>query len=75
MTPAVGEELRTFGSRDAQPYAAGIPVGKVVSVTPQPGGATVLVRPFSTFGNLDTVGVVVPDPAAGAGVSAAGPAA
>jgi rod shape-determining protein MreC len=75
MTPAVGEELRTFGSRDAQPYVAGIPVGKVVSVTPQPGGATVLVRPFSTFGNLDTVGVVVPDPAAGAGVRAAGPAA
>ncbi len=69
VTPAVGEELRTFGSRDARPYAAGIPVGKVVSVSPQADGATILVRPYTGVGDLDAVGVVVPADAGVAGAS------
>ena len=73
LTPAVGEELRTLGSRDARPYAAGIPVGKVVSVTPQAAGATILVQPYAGVGDLDAVGVMVPAGAGGAGLSAAGP--
>jgi len=74
LTPAVGEELRTLGSRDARPYAAGIPVGKVVSVTPQADGATILVRPYTDAGDLDAVGVMVPAGAAGGGLTEAGPA-
>jgi rod shape-determining protein MreC len=71
VTPAVGEELRTFGSRDARPYAAGIPVGRVVSVTPAPGGTTILVRPYTAVGNLDALGVVVPSAGAATGITAA----
>jgi rod shape-determining protein MreC len=71
--PAVGEDLRTFGSRDARPYTAGIPVGKVVSVTRRPDGATILVRPYTGFGDLDTVGVVVPPGTGASSVTAAGP--
>lgn len=57
-----GDELVTYGSVDQLPYASGLPVGRVVSVTPAPGtGASViLVRPYNRFGTLDTVGVVVP---------------
>jgi rod shape-determining protein MreC len=74
VVPAVGEELRTFGSRDARPYAAGIPVGTVVAVKRQADGVTILVRPYTGLGSLDAVGVVVPDTAAsGTQSSAAAP--
>jgi rod shape-determining protein MreC len=61
-----GDKLVTFGSPDGQPYPAGLPVGEVVAV--QPGtaasGPVATVRPYSRFGTLDAVGVIVPHPVA-----------
>jgi rod shape-determining protein MreC len=56
-----GEQLVTFGSVGGRPYVAGVPVGRVTTVTTQPGSLTptALVRPFVDFTGLGVVGVVV----------------
>lgn len=56
-----GDDLLTFGSPGGQPYAAGLPVGRVVWVTNRPGGLgqVAMVRPHARFTALDVVGVVV----------------
>jgi rod shape-determining protein MreC len=56
-----GEQLVTFGSVHSRPYVAGIPVGRVTTVTTKPGSltATALVRPYADFTGLGVVGVVV----------------
>jgi rod shape-determining protein MreC len=55
-----GEELVTFGSVGGRPYVPGIPVGKVTTVTTEPGSLTptALVKPFVDFTGLGVVGVV-----------------
>ena len=55
-----GEELVTFGSVGGRPYVPGIPIGKVTSVTTEPGSLTptALVKPFVDFTGLGVVGVV-----------------
>lgn len=59
-----GDRLVTFGSRGGTPYVPGVPVGRVVSVTGQPGSQTrsAVVRPYVDFTALDLVGVVVEPP-------------
>lgn len=56
-----GEAIVTFGSVGGRPYAPGVPVGVVSSVTSQPGALTqsALVRPYADFSGLGVVGVVV----------------
>ncbi len=56
-----GETLVTFGSVGGRPYATGVPVGQVISVTNQPGSLTqsALVQPFADFTGLGVVGVVI----------------
>jgi len=60
-----GEEIVTFGSVGGRPYAPGVPVGEVVTVTSQQGALTqsALVRPYADFSGLGVVGVVIPPPA------------
>jgi rod shape-determining protein MreC len=55
-----GQELVTFGSVGGRPYVPGIPVGKVTSVTTEPGSLTptALVKPFVDFTGLGVLGVV-----------------
>jgi rod shape-determining protein MreC len=56
-----GEELVTFGSVGGRPYVPGVPVGRVTTVTTQPGSLTptALVAPFADFTGLGVVGVVI----------------
>jgi rod shape-determining protein MreC len=56
-----GETLVTYGSVGGRPYAPGVPVGQVLSVTSQPGSLTqsAVVSPFVDFTGLGVVGVVV----------------
>ena len=55
-----GQELVTFGSVGGRPYVPGIPIGKVTSVTTEPGSLTptALVKPFVDFTGLGVLGVV-----------------
>ncbi|WP_139720276.1 rod shape-determining protein MreC [Serinicoccus chungangensis] len=57
----VGARVRTLGSPDDVPYAAGIPLGTVVSVDPDRGqlGRTAVVEPFVDTDTLDLVAVVL----------------
>jgi rod shape-determining protein MreC len=57
-----GDKLVTFGSPNGVPYPAGVPVGEVLSVAPATAttGPVAVIRPYSRFGTLDAVGVVVP---------------
>ena len=59
-----GEELVTFGSVGGRPYAPGVPVGYVASVTSEPGALTqtALITPFADFTGLGVVGVVIAPP-------------
>jgi rod shape-determining protein MreC len=59
-----GDALVTFGSVGGRPYVAGVPVGRVTTVTSQPGALTqtALVAPFADFTGLGVVGVVVAPP-------------
>lgn len=59
-----GEALVTFGSRSGRPYAPGIPIGEVVSVSGTGGQLTRIatVRPFADMSSLNVLGVVVKPP-------------
>lgn len=63
-TAVVGDVVRTLGSVDETPYAAGIVVGTVTAVDPDRGqltrGAT--VRPATDLDAIDVVAVLVPSP-------------
>jgi rod shape-determining protein MreC len=65
-TPLVGDVVRTLGSVDDMPYAAGLVVGTVTAVDPDRGqlarGAT--VRPAVDVNAIDVVAVLVPSPRA-----------
>ena len=56
-----GQELVTFGSVGGRPYVPGIPIGKITTVTTEPGSLTptALVEPFADFTNLGVLGVVI----------------
>jgi rod shape-determining protein MreC len=60
-----GESVVTFGSVGGRPYMPGVPVGKVITVTSQPGSLTqsALVRPYADFSGLGVLGVVTGQPA------------
>jgi rod shape-determining protein MreC len=60
-TLKAGEELVTFGSVGGRPYVPGIPIGKVTTVTTQPGSLTptATVKPFVDFTGLGVLGVVI----------------
>lgn len=60
----VNDTLVTWGSDDGQPFAAGVPIGRVTSVTSKPGLLTKSARilPFVDFSTLDLVGVVIDSP-------------
>lgn len=55
-----GDPVRTLGSPDSVPYAAGIPLGTVTSVDPDTGqlGRTAAVRPHVDVDTLKLVAVV-----------------
>jgi rod shape-determining protein MreC len=59
-----GDRLVTFGSSADKPFVPGVPVGKVVKVTPSSGNLTktIEVQPFVGFTQLDIVGIVVQAP-------------
>lgn len=59
----VGAQVRTLGSPDDIPYAAGLPLGEVVAVDPDRGqlGRTAVVEPFVDTDTLDLVAVVLRD--------------
>ena len=60
-TLKAGEELVSFGSVGDRPYVPGIPIGKVTSVTTEPGSLTptAVVKPFVDFTGLGVIGVVI----------------
>lgn len=60
-TLKTGQEVVTFGSVGGRPYVPGVPVGRIVAVTSQPGSLTptALVQPFADFAGLGVLGVVV----------------
>lgn len=62
VTPAKGDVVSTWGSKNGVPYVAGIPVGRVVAVysTPRNLAVHAVLHPFVDFSSLDVVGVVVP---------------
>ena len=59
-----GQALVTFGSRGGRPYAPGVPIGEVVSVSGTAGQLTrvATIRPFVDVSTLHIVGVVVKPP-------------
>jgi rod shape-determining protein MreC len=60
-TIKLGQELVTFGSVGGRPYVPGIPIGRVTTVTTEPGSLTptALVTPFADFTKLGVLGVVI----------------
>lgn len=81
-TPVVGDVVRTLGSVDDTPYAAGIVVGTVTDVDPDrgQGSRTATVRPAVDPDAIDVVAVLVPSarstprPATSTGTGARGTA-
>ena len=63
-TPVVGDVVRTLGSVDESPYAAGLVVGTVTAVDPDRGQLTrrATVRPAADLDAIDVVAVVVVTP-------------
>ncbi|WP_076263123.1 rod shape-determining protein MreC [Intrasporangium flavum] len=61
-TPVVGDVVRTLGSIDERPYAAGVVVGTVTDVDPEGGRMTrtATVRPTVDVDAVDVVAVLVP---------------
>lgn len=66
VSPAVGDDVLSWGSRNEAPYVAGVPIGKVVSVhsTPSELTETATIRPYVDFSSLDVVAVVTDAPPA-----------
>jgi rod shape-determining protein MreC len=62
VTPAKGDTVVTWGSKDGVPYVAGIPIGRVESVysSPRESSKQAVIKPLVDFTALDVVGVVVP---------------
>jgi rod shape-determining protein MreC len=60
VSPRVGDNVVTWGSRNGAPYVAGVPIGTVVGVHSSPADLTqtATVRPFVDFSSLDVVAVV-----------------
>jgi rod shape-determining protein MreC len=58
----VGDTVTTLGSAGGKPYAAGLTIGRVVSVDPDPGRRTVTgwVQPAVDRDAIDVVAVLVP---------------
>ena len=65
-TVAVGDPVVTLGSVGGRPYVAGVTVGTVTAVDPQPGRSTgtAAVRPAVDPSRLDVLAVVLPAPPA-----------
>jgi rod shape-determining protein MreC len=61
VAPAVGDSVVSWGSPNAVPYVAGVPVGRVEKVESSPRQQTrsITVAPYVDFSSLDVVGVVV----------------
>lgn len=61
-TPVVGDVVRTLGSVDERPYAAGVVVGIVTDVDPEGGRMTrtATLRPAVDVDAIDVVAVLVP---------------
>lgn len=59
-----GQALVTFGSKSGRPYAPGIPIGTVATVTGTGGSLTRIatVSPFADVSRLNIVGVVIEPP-------------
>ena len=59
--PKNGDAVVSWGSRNAVPYVAGVPIGRVekVTATPRQQSYTVTVAPYVDFSSLDVVAVVV----------------
>ncbi|MFI6394546.1 rod shape-determining protein MreC [Nonomuraea sp. NPDC050547] len=59
---SAGQKVVTFGSRRMVPFAPGVPIGTIVSVSPatDPLTRTALVRPAARLTALDAVAVVIP---------------
>lgn len=57
---AAGDTLVTFGSRGGRPFAPGLPIGEVVSLSGTAGqlNRVAVVRPFVNVSQLSIVGVV-----------------
>ncbi len=62
VMPSRDDVVVTWGSDNGVPYVAGIPIGRVESVTssPRQSSRLAVVKPFADFSSLDVVGVVVP---------------
>ncbi len=62
-TPARGDVLVTWGSKNGAPYVAGVPIGRVQAVysSPRQLSKRAVIVPFADFTSLDVVGVVVGD--------------
>lgn len=60
----VGDSLVTFGSKSGRPYAPGLPIGQIVSISGSAGDLTRVakVRPFVDVSTLSVVGVVTRPP-------------
>jgi rod shape-determining protein MreC len=60
VSPRVGDNVVTWGSRNGAPYVAGVPIGTVVGVHSSPADLTqtATVRPLVDFTSLDVVAVV-----------------
>ncbi|HET7387124.1 MAG TPA: rod shape-determining protein MreC [Nocardioidaceae bacterium] len=60
-TPAKGEVVATWGSKDDAPYVPGVPIGRVTAVysSPRQLSERAVIEPFVDFSSLDLVGVVV----------------
>lgn len=61
-SPAEGDSIVTWGSRDGAPYVSGVPIGRVTAVYASLRESTqrAVISPYVDFGALDVVGVVVP---------------
>ncbi len=66
ISAKVGDDVVSWGSRNAAPYVAGVPVGQVVKVQSSPAELTetATIRPYADFSSLDLVAVVTAAPPA-----------
>ncbi len=62
VMPSRDDVVVTWGSDHGVPYVAGIPIGRVESVTssPRQSSRLAVIKPFADFSSLDVVGIVVP---------------